>query len=110
MSNKRAILTVAALLVIINLTLGIRWYLSSRSEHPAHSCVDNLRLLANAKLRWSLAQNKSANDVPTWDDLQTTLKQKPACPGGGTYTLERVGAAPICSLGGPDHTLPAPIK
>ena len=68
--------------------------------------LNNLRQLDGAKEQWKLENPKATNDVPTWEDLLPYLRQKPACPQGGTYFLGRVGETPTCSISGPSHTLP----
>lgn len=110
MPNKRAILTVVALLVVVNVTLGIRWFMASRSTPSAAACVNNLRQIESAKDQWKVEQQKSTNDVPTWEDLQTYLPQKPTCPEGGTYILGKVSESPTCSIGGVSHSVPATTK
>jgi len=107
MPNKRAILTVAALLVVVNLTLGIRWFIAARSTKASNACVNNLRQIEGAKEQWALEQQKKPDAVPTWDDLKPYLAHQTICPEGGTYTLGRVGVAPTCSVGGPSHSVPA---
>ena len=106
MSNKRAILTVAVVLVVINLGLGIHWFLAARSESSVSNCINNLRQIDGAKQTWALDKNKAANDIPTWADLNSYLPQKPVCPQGGNYILHRLDEPPTCSVGGPNHTLP----
>lgn len=110
MSNKRAILTVVALLLVVNITLGIKWYLASRNTPSAAPCVVNLRQIANAKLKWSIEQLKTPGEVPTWENLQPSLPQRLSCPDGGSYTLGRVDQSPSCSIGGPNHSLSATPK
>jgi len=107
MSNKRAIIVVVLLLVVVNLTLGVRWYLAAHSAKASNACVNNLRQIIAAKEQWAQEQHKNTNDVPAWDDLKSYVPQRPVCPGGGTYTLGRVNEPPTCSLGGQDHSLSA---
>lgn len=72
-------------------------------EHRSQtSCLSNLRMIEGAKHSWALAENKSTNDVPTWDDIGVHFKSSPLeCPHGGTYTLGRVDELPGCSF--PEH-------
>ena len=105
MSNKRAIISVVLVLVAVNLGLGLMWFFQSRSA--AKTCVKNLQQIAAAEKQWNAAHPQATNTIPTWEDLQPFLSQKPACPGGGTYTLGRMGESPTCSLGGSGHNLPA---
>jgi hypothetical protein len=70
-----------------------------------NNCISNLRLLDGCKQQWALENKKSPNDVPTWADLKLYLRHSIIiCQSGGTYTLDRVEAAPFCSV--PGHQLP----
>lgn len=62
-----------------------------------------------AKGTWALEQKKFNSDTPVDSDLfgaALYIRQKPDCPGGGTYTLDIVANRPTCSKGNSDgHTL-----
>jgi len=66
------------------------------------TCIRNLRLLDAAKQHWAQDQGKSADAVPTPDDLLAYLPQNtfPVCPDGGAYTLNAVQAPAQCSVPG----------
>lgn len=72
----------------------------------ANVCINNLRQVNDAKLQWALDKNKTATDVPSAQDLSPYFKDGtfPACPDGGTYTINAVGELPTCSV--PGHVLP----
>jgi hypothetical protein len=94
-------------LLLITCVVVVPFFIRARSAPSQNACVNNLRQLDGAKQQWQLQSNKTTNDVPTLKDLapylgRTTL----VCPQGGTYTPERVGQPPKCSVGGPSHTLP----
>jgi septal ring factor EnvC (AmiA/AmiB activator) len=71
-----------------------------------NKCINNLRQLDAAKQQWALENNKTAEAIPTEQDLAPYIPGNalPTCPSGGTYTLNAVGVPPICSI--PGHTLP----
>jgi hypothetical protein len=71
-----------------------------------NACINNLRQIDAAKQQWALEKNKTADAVPTEQDLAPYLKDNalPVCPSGGTYTLNAVGELPQCSV--PGHVLP----
>jgi hypothetical protein len=80
------------------------------SASNATICQRNLKNIDIAKEQWALDNKKSADMVPTWNDLlgATTpsapyLSGMPKCPDGGTYTLNAVSKNPTCSI--PGHTL-----
>jgi len=69
-------------------------------------CINNLRQIDAAKQEWALENNKTADDIPTAQDLLPYLSNLvfPVCPSGGTYTINAVGVPPTCSV--PGHVLP----
>ena len=71
-----------------------------------NACINNLRQIDGAKQQWALEKNKNGDAVPTAQDLLPYLKDGvfPACPDGGTYSINSVDAVPTCSL--PGHALP----
>jgi len=71
-----------------------------------NACINNLRQIDGAKQQWALEKNKTGDAVPTAQDLLPYLKDGvfPACPDGGTYSINSVDAVPTCSL--PGHALP----
>ncbi len=72
------------------------------------ACVNNLRMIDGAKQTWALENKKTANDVPTMEEIlpylgRGTSAPPPVCPGGGTYSINAVGLPPTCNL--PGHAL-----
>ena len=75
-------------------------------SHARSGCILNLRSLEGAKATWALEHRKTTNEVPIDSDLfglTAYICNKPCCPSGGNYTLDRVGEKPTCSV--PGHTL-----
>ncbi len=71
-----------------------------------NACINNLRQLDGAKQQWALENNKTAEAVPTAQDIAPYLKDQaiPVCPASGKYTLNSVATVPTCSIAG--HALP----
>jgi len=72
-------------------------------------CINQLRQIDAAKQQWALENNKTADAVPTAQDIAPYMKLDangniPGCPSGGTYTIGAVGVLPACSI--PGHLLP----
>jgi hypothetical protein len=69
-------------------------------------CIANLREINAAKAAWALDNNKSADSVPTAQDLLSYFPDGvfPVCPSGGIYTINSMSAPPTCSI--PGHVLP----
>jgi hypothetical protein len=70
------------------------------------TCINNLRLIDDAKQQWAVDFNKPPNAVPPVKELLPYFKDKifPECPSGGTIYLNAVNEVPTCSISG--HTLP----
>ena len=66
------------------------------------TCLSNLRFIDDAKQQWALDTGKPPRTVPKAKDLQIYFKDGvlPACPGGGTYSLNALNEVPTCSISG----------
>ena len=74
-----------------------------------NACINILRQIDAAKQQWALEKNKTAEAVPSVQDIAPYIKLDangnfPGCPAGGIYTLNAVGELPSCSVVG--HVLP----
>jgi chromosome segregation ATPase len=82
---------------------------AEQSMSPAaqlNTCINNLRQIDAAKQQWALENDKTADAIPSAQDLLPYLSNLvfPVCPSGGTYTINAVGVPPTCSV--PGHVLP----
>jgi predicted nuclease with TOPRIM domain len=70
------------------------------------TCINNLRLIDDAKQQWAADFNEPNDAVPTEKDLAPYFKDGalPQCPEGGVYLLNRVDQVPTCSIA--SHVLP----
>ena len=81
--------------------LGCTW----NTEDSTNGCVVNLKELDGLKAVWAMKFNKATNDMPSEADLlnvDTSKEHIPTCPGGGTYTIGRIGDPPSCTIS--EHT------
>lgn len=95
------------LLLPLMLAIAIPNFVKARATAQKNACVSNLHMINGAKELWALEKKKTATDVPSWDELvgpDKFIKTMPACPAGGTYTLNEVKSPPTCSTAG--HGLP----
>jgi hypothetical protein len=85
-----------------------RYGLSVTNSEQAQAmlCINNLRLIDAAKQQWALQNGKPRGALLTAANITPYLPSNtvPTCPSGGTYTLNPVGIAPLCSI--PGHVLP----
>ena len=77
-----------------------------QANTQANACVNNLRIIQGAKEQWALENKKVVGTEASAQDIQPYLRNNalPACPQGGVYTLNAVGALTTCST--PGHVLP----
>ncbi len=67
----------------------------------APACIATLRTVELAKHMWAADNARIAGSVPTLADLQPYLRTVvPACPSGGTYSINAVGVFATCSIPG----------
>jgi len=108
---KKKVAILSGVIAVACFALLFLWpWLQARQVSSASACVNNLRLIESAKEEWALENNKTTNDIPSWNDLRPYLPPLGTngrffCPAGGEYTIGRVGELPICSIGGVMHSL-----
>ena len=89
--------------------IAIPNFVKARDTAQKNQCINNLRQIDGAKQAWALDNNKTAEDTPTGQDLDKYLLKDSKfeslhCLKGGTYTINKVGELPTCSV--PEHQLP----
>jgi prepilin-type N-terminal cleavage/methylation domain-containing protein len=81
--------------------IAIPNFVKARTASQKNACIANLKQIDGAKATWALEQKKTTSDTPQDTDLFGTtayIRDKPECPGGGSYTLDNVGNRVTCSL------------
>lgn len=96
--------------------IAIPNFVKARATSQADACINNLRQLSNAADQFALEHGKTSSYQLVYpDDISAYIKLNatgsiPACPAGGSYSLQLVGSVPqaLCSLGStvtPAHIL-----
>jgi len=88
--------------------IAIPNFVKARQVAQMNACINNLRQIDAAKQTWALENKSATNNTPTVQELTGYLKTDPGvfrCPAGGTYTINKVGEPPTCSI--QKHQLPA---
>jgi len=101
--TKKTILAFAlGACVGVGVTKGIAWFIWARTASASNACINNLRQFDGAVQQWALEHHKTANDVPSWDDIRPYVKltsgELPPCSRGGTYVLGRADEIPRCTV------------
>lgn len=116
-SSESNILVWTVIIALIGLFV---WAIVIPNLRPARvgdhqpACINNLRQLDGAKQQWALENGKTNGTIVTENDIKPYIKldakgNLPKCPGGGIYTIGKVGEPVTCSLGttvNPPHVLP----
>ena len=66
------------------------------------TCINNVRILDNAKCHFAVRTNVPTHTVVTPDQIKKYIKGEkwPICPSGGQYRLHPLGEWPECSVHG----------
>jgi len=86
--------------------IAIPNFIKAKQASQRAACIANLKQIDAAKGAWAVDHKKLKTDEPAEEDLFGAgkyIRQKPACPAGGIYSLNPVGEAPTCSI--PGHEL-----
>lgn len=93
------IMIVVAVIGIL-IAIAIPGFLRARGISRQTVCQETLAGIDQAKQTWSLQNHTPGGSVPAWADLVGNalyLRSTPACPGGGSYTINSVNVLPECS-------------
>src|SRR5437764_3924726 len=73
--------------------IAIPNFVKARAASQKNACIANLKQMDGAKASWALEQKQNNSNTPQDSDLFGTtqyIRDKPECPGGGSYTLSPV--------------------
>ncbi|MFO1501674.1 MAG: prepilin-type N-terminal cleavage/methylation domain-containing protein [Verrucomicrobiota bacterium] len=92
-------------IVALLAAIAVPGFTRARANAWRSSCLNNLRLIDNAKQQWALESRGDPDDLPTAPDLMPYLRKPsfPSCPGAGNYTIGKVSQIPGCDQ--PRHAL-----
>lgn len=99
-----AIIAIALLcsipVIAILAAIAIPNFLGAKTVAKVNFCKTNLRQVQTAKEAWALDSGADYGAEPTWQDLVPKyLSKMPACPMGGSYSINSIGSSPACSIG-----------
>src|SRR6476646_6797105 len=108
-SSLRAGFTLIEIMIVVAIigllaAFAVPNFVNARATTQMRGCISNLKLIDAAKTQWSLEKGKGGSATPQETDLKPYIQTKadgslPACPAGGTYTINSLDTAPTCSLG-----------
>jgi len=105
-TSRKAGFTLVEIMIVVAIigllaAIAIPNFVKARSASQKNACIANLKQMDGAKASWALEQKKNNSDTPQDTDLFGTtsyIRDKPECPGGGTYTLQPVDTKVSCNL------------
>jgi len=112
-SSRKSGFTLVEIMIVVAIigllaAIAIPNFVKARTASQRNACIANLKQMDGAKATWALETKRSSTDTPQDTDLfggTLYIREKPACPGNGTYSLERVDLKPTCTLAPEGHTL-----
>ena len=109
---KRHGFTIVELMIVVfilSLLAIIAWpnFLRSRATAQSKACINNLRQIDGAKIRWAFDNRKTETEIPALTDLVPYMHHDTpiTCPADGTYRPRRVVRPPLCSYYSDGHVL-----
>ncbi|HWD20639.1 MAG TPA: prepilin-type N-terminal cleavage/methylation domain-containing protein [Verrucomicrobiae bacterium] len=103
-----AIIGLLAAIAIANLV-------RARETAQTNRCIDNLRMIDEAKQQWALETGRSGSSNPQVTDIQPYLGRGsggniPTCPldpaNANSYNLNNCQTSPTCLIAPANHVLP----
>src|SRR5271167_2540056 len=85
--------------------IGIPNFVRARQTSQTNACINNLRIIDQAKQQWGLEKGQLTTATPLSSDIVPYLGRTgtvmPAEPLGGTYDINALSVTPDCSIAGP---------
>jgi prepilin-type N-terminal cleavage/methylation domain-containing protein len=111
-TSRKSGFTLVEIMIVVAIigllaAIAIPNFVKARTASQKNACIANLKQIQGAKATWALEQKKVDTDTPGDGDLfgaALYIRTKPACPGGGVYTLGNVATDPTCNIA--LHVLP----
>lgn len=109
-TSRKSGFTLVEIMIVVAIigllaAIAIPNFVKARQASQKSACVANLKQIEGAKATWALENKKVGSDTPASTDLYGSdkyIRQEPACPAAGTYTLGTVDTKPACSI--TEHT------
>ncbi len=109
--SPKAGFTLVEIMIVVGIigllvAIALPNFMKSRATSQQNACINNLRQLDSAVQQWAMETGQAAGS-PAPDNVDLTPyiqlnanSSMPACPAGGTYTINPISTVPQvdCSL------------
>jgi prepilin-type N-terminal cleavage/methylation domain-containing protein len=90
---------VVVLIITVIVFIAMPSYKVSSTTSRRTACIENLRLIDQAKEQLAMSKGFPNGTQVAWSDVVPRyINFFPICPPGGSYRLNSIGSDPSCSL------------
>ncbi len=110
-TSRKSAFTLVEIMIVVAIigllaAIAIPNFIKAREASQKNACIANLKQIDGAKNTWALETKQTSS--ATMDDAALFgptlyIREKPACPANGAYTLGVVSSKPLCNVTG--HTI-----
>ncbi len=105
-NSRKAGFTLVEIMIVVAIigllaAIAIPNFIKARQSSQTNACINNLRQISGAVATWALENKKTGATPAALTDIVGTslyIRETPACPAGGSYTLVDVDTKPTCNI------------
>ena len=107
-TSRRSAFTLVEIMIVVAIigllaAIAIPNFIKAREASQKNACIANLKQIDGAKQTWALETKQISTASPGEADLYGPtlyIRDTPACPANGVYTLNTVANKPSCNISG----------
>ncbi len=107
-SRRTGAFTLIEVMIVVMITgilisIAVPNFIRARDTSRVKACISNLKKLDGAKEQFAMDTAKGTGDAVVMGDLVPAyIRETPACPANGSYTVGAIGTSPDCDAAGHD--------